>query len=544
MISIKRTIFTLVFTVGIIISIKSQNTVGTTYNSVEAEEGYTLFGYSGDTETYLIDNCGQVINQWSSQYNAGNSVYLLDDGGLIRCSRSPATYFNAGGIGGLLEMFDWNGNLTWQYTYSDSLKALHHDVAVLPNGNILAISFELKTKQECIDAGRDTTLLADDELWPEKIIEIKPIGFDSAEIVWEWHMWDHLIQDFDSTKSNYGIVKEHPELFNLNYVPNDKADWAHANAIDYNPILDQVILSLNAFSEFVIIDHSTTISESASHSGGLMGKGGDILYRYGNPESYSHGDSSDRVDYKNHNVQWIADSLVDGGKIMIYNNGNGRPGGNYSSIDIIEPLTDMAGNYILESDTTFGPDVPEWSYIAPNPPDFYSPNISGAQRLPNGNTLICQGRDGRLFEIDNNDNIVWEYWSPVTNGGILAQGDTPAGNRNVFRALKYLNNYAAFIGKDVTPGLPIEQNPDLTECLSTGVELSNNDDKFNIYPNPVQDVIMINSNFSSKDIVNIYDVAGNRVYNNEYKKYIDISHLKAGLYFITLGKERRKIVKK
>ncbi|TXB63690.1 T9SS type A sorting domain-containing protein [Vicingus serpentipes] len=541
---IKKIFFVLTFLVGSVLSLKSQNTVGTIFNSLDAQDGYTLFAYTGDTITYLIDNCGQVVNQWNSEYGAGNSVYLLDDGGLIRCGKTPVTFFNAGGRGGLLEIFDWQGNLNWQFFYSDTLQSLHHDVALLPNGNILAIAFELKTKQESIDAGRDTSLLAENALWPEKIIEIKPIGFDSAEIVWEWHMWDHLIQDYDNTKPNFGVVEEHPELFNLNYAPKNKADWAHANAIDYNADLDQIILSLNFFNEFIIIDHSTSTLEAASSSGGLMGKGGDILYRYGNPESYNHGDSLDRINYSNHNVQWIADSLVDGGKIMIYNNGNGRPAGNYSSIDIIDPLTDAFGNYILEADTTFGPDFPEWSYVAPNPTDFYSPNISGAQRLPNGNTLICQGRDARLFEIDTNEDIVWEYWSPVTNGGILSQGDIPIGNRNVFRALRYEPSYLAFSGKDLTPGLPIELNPDLTDCLTTGVKDFKEFDSFNLSPNPVNDVLRIEINQLDVDFVRIYDISGQLVYESSFVAQIDISNLKSGLYFVSIGQNTRKIIKR
>ena len=184
----------------------AQNTVGTTYNSSAVEEGYTLFEFMGDTTIYLIDNCGRVINQWESEFIAGTSVYLLEDGSIIRGGKTPTTHFPAGGQGGVLEKFDWDGNLTWQFFYSDSLQSLHHDFAVMPNGNILAIAFELISKQEAIDNGRDTSRLSENKLWPEKIIEIQPQGINGATIVWEWRMWDHLIQNHDDTKLNYGVV--------------------------------------------------------------------------------------------------------------------------------------------------------------------------------------------------------------------------------------------------------------------------------------------------------------------------------------------------
>ena len=320
---------------------KAQNTLGTVFHSTAAADGYTLFEYMGDTTIFLIDNCGRVINRWESDYSAGTSVYLQSDGSIVRAGKTPSSFFPVGGQGGVLEKIDWDGNLEWQFFYSDSLNSLHHDFEVLPNGNILAIAFELISEADAISAGRDTNLLTQGKLWPEKIIEIEPIGADSAHIVWEWRMWDHLIQDFDSSKANYGVVSEHPELFNLNYALNGIADWAHANSIDYNPTLDQIVVSLNFFDEFFIIDHSTTTLEAASSTGGVRGKGGDILFRYGNPAVFDRGDSTNQVNYRQHDVHWVPNGLNDAGKLLFYNNGNGRPEGNYSSVDIIDPLIDF-----------------------------------------------------------------------------------------------------------------------------------------------------------------------------------------------------------
>lgn len=541
-----KTFILLLFIGGNFIAAKAQNTIGTIYNSTAAAEGYTLFEYMGDTTIYLIDNCGQVVNQWESDFVAGTSVYLLEDGSIVRAGKTPTTHFSVGGQGGVLEKFDWDGNLVWQYFLSDSLQSLHHDFAVMPNGNILAIAFELKSEQEAIDNGRDPALLPENKLWPEKIVELQPLGADNALTVWEWHMWDHLVQDFDDTKLNYGVVAEHPERFNLNYISTPIADWAHANSIDYNASLDQIAISLNFFDEFVIIDHSTSTLEAASSSGGNSGKGGDILYRYGNPESYGHGDSTNRVNYRQHNVHWISDGLMDAGKIMFYNNGNGRPAGAYSSIDMITPLTDGNGNYSLEADTTFGPDSPEWSYVSPTPTDFYSPMISGAQRLSNGNTLICQGRDGRIFEINENEDVVWEYWSPINNIGIMTQGDTPSGNRNVFRALRYSPSYGAFTGNNLTPGDAIELNPDLSACKSVGIsEFSEQNNRLQTYPNPVQDYLTIQlGNQTCACEVEICDIYGKIVYKALYNSPIDLSAFNKGVYFVRVADQTNTIIKK
>ena len=117
------------------------------------------------------------------------------------------------------------------------------------------------------------------ELWAEAILEWNPM---IDEVVWEWHIWNHLIQDYDESKANYGTVAEHPELIDINYDRNDgHPDWLHMNAIDYNPILDQIVMSVPYFDELWVIDHSTSKEEAASHTGGKSGKGGDLLYRWG-----------------------------------------------------------------------------------------------------------------------------------------------------------------------------------------------------------------------------------------------------------------------
>jgi len=283
---------------------------------------------------------------------------------------------------------------------------------MLPNGNILAIAWERKSYEEAIQAGRDPNTVSPQwGLWPDCILEIKPIGRDDYEIVWEWHMWDHLIQDFNPNRDNYGNVAEHPELIDINYPKSlIGGDIAHINSIDYNEEFDQILLSVHEYSEIWIIDHSTTVEEATGHSGGRYGKGGDLLYRWGNPQTYRAGTMEDQVFYGQHDAQWIEEGCPGEGNIIVFNNGWGRPDGMYSTIEEIIPPVDENGFYHCKPGSSFPPRESLWVYKeSRSGEDFFSFNIAGVQRLPNGNTLICSGQDGLFFEVTMDKDIVWRY---------------------------------------------------------------------------------------------------------------------------------------
>jgi hypothetical protein len=162
--------------------------------------GFTLF--TSFTETYLINNCGEVINQWSSTFPPGNAVYLREDGSILRAGRTNSNDIIFGGQGGVIEIFDWDGNMTWQYFYDTPQMRQHHDVFPMPNGNVLILAATVLTNAEAIQAGRDPNLLPESILYNEQIIEVTPVGSNDATIVWEWNIKDHLAQDFDNTKDN------------------------------------------------------------------------------------------------------------------------------------------------------------------------------------------------------------------------------------------------------------------------------------------------------------------------------------------------------
>ncbi len=494
----------------------AQQTVGLFLNDSTSLNGYTLFGPGVSKITYLIDNCGNEVHRWDqSTTNPGASVYLLENGNLLRTGRINSN-FNGGGTGGRLEIFNWEGDLIWQYDYSSNTYHHHHDVAPMPNGNILLIAWESRTETELEAAGRNPITISN-SVWSERVVEIKPIGTNEIEVVWEWHLWDHLVQDFDSTKMNYGVVAEHPELMDINFGVNatgNNSDWIHLNSINYNSNLDQIVLSSRHLSEIYVIDHSTTSLEAAGHTGGNSGKGGDLLFRYGNPQSYDRGTSDDRVFYGQHDATWVPVGYPDEGKIMVFNNGQGRPGGSYSSVDVIDPPLDVNNTYTISNTEPFSPEDLFWTYEADPPSDMYSSNISGAHRLPNGNTLICVGREGNFYEVNYEGDLVWHYKMPIGNNGPVSQG-TVLTNANAFRATRYGADYPAFVGKNLTPGDPIEVNPLPSDCVLYGdpVAVKNyaNLEGVQALNNPIHDFIYIKNQTKNEVSIEVFDIMGRLV---------------------------------
>ncbi|MCK4655720.1 MAG: aryl-sulfate sulfotransferase [candidate division Zixibacteria bacterium] len=419
--------------------------------------GYTLLAPSPSTTTYLIDNYGRVVHKWESSYIPALSAYLLENGNLLRTIKFDIV----DGTGAGFEELAWDGTVIWHYEHYGDTYRQHHDIEPLPNGNVLVLSREHILTADAIAAGRDPSTLTDTIVSPEYIAEIEPIGPTTGNIVWEWHLWDHLVQDFDSTKPNFGVVANHPELVDLNYTPTSDANWIHGNAVDYNPELDQIVVSSRLFNEFWVIDHSTTSIESSGHTGGDRAMGGDILFRWGNPQTYRAGTADDQRLFGQHDVHWIGLGLSGEGHFLLFNNGLNRPDGKYSTVDEILSPVDGTGQYPLP--TGGAPHEPAdqlWIYEPDPLTSLYSPTFSGAQRLPNGNTLICSGRKGIIVEIDASGQEVWRYINPEIASGPLEQGQTvPAGQNSVFKIRRYAQDYPGLAGRELIPGAPVETYP-------------------------------------------------------------------------------------
>jgi hypothetical protein len=427
---------------------------GLTINSDGLSEGYVMFAVPNSGSVYLVNRKGEVVHEWKGQYGGmATSAYLQNDGSIIQNAVDPDfPVFAGGGEAGRLQKITWNNKTVWDFEYANEQFHTHHDLTVMPNGNILAIAWEARTADEVLAAGRKPKLIPKAGLWPDKIVEIKPDGPNGGKIVWEWRMWDHLIQDHDAKKKNFGKPADHPELLDFNVgepVPplisqdsmdilksqgrilwrnqtpeNMGSDVYHLNAVKYNADLDQIAFSSPSLSEIFIIDHSTTTKEAAGHTGGRWGKGGDFLYRWGNPENYHRGDSTARKLFHQHDIRWIEKGKPGAGHLTVYNNDIPKwDKMNYSAVYEIVPPTDSKGAYVMEKNKTFGPDKPVWAYVAPDSVSFWSSFISGAHRMNNGNTFINEGAKGRFFEVTPNGKIVWEYLNPYRGEVRKLNGD-------------------------------------------------------------------------------------------------------------------------
>lgn len=479
------------------------------FGSTTPSEGYLLVTPLQSKDVFLVDREGETLHRWETEWEPGNSVYLTDRGTLYRCMRiKEEVEFSGGGIGGGIQEIAADGTVLWEYRMSDDHRHHHHDIEPLPNGNLLLIAWEKHSSQEALDHGRDPELLRGEEFWPDAIFEIRPFGTDGGGIVWEWHSWDHLIQDFDPAAKGYGVVSAHPERIDINgdrdpelmsaeemdaemdhlaamgYAGGDEedapqaaaettppadspqaedhppaedtpsakelrrakfrdADWMHTNAIAYNAKLDQIAISVRTFDEIWIIDHSTTTAEAATGSGGRQGKGGDLLYRWGNPAAYGEGSLEDRKLIGQHDVQWIEEGQLGAGGLMVFNNGKDRTKEEeWSSVEEWWPPRNAAGAYLPEIDGSMGPKASTWSYTAPVKTDFFSSFISGVSRLPNGNTLICSGADGLLFEIQPSGELVWEWECDLVPPAEDAEEqDHPMNPNALFRVVHLESNH-------------------------------------------------------------------------------------------------------
>ena len=413
---------------------------GVTINSEGLEEGYIMFPVTNSASVYLMNRKGEVVHEWKGNYGV-MGAYLQNDGSLVQNAYDPDfPVFGGGGETGRLQKITWDGKLVWDFEYANEEYHAHHDFSVMPNGHILAIAWEARTAAEALAAGRKPTLIPKAGVWPDKIVEIEPVGERGGKIVWEWHSFDHLVQDYDSKKAKYGKISDHPELINFNIgedsLPpliskdsmailikqgrawrnqtpeNIGSDIFHFNAIKYNADLDQISFSSPELSEIFIIDHSTTTREAAGHTGGKSGKGGDILYRWGNPKNYNRGDLADRQLFYQHDVRWIEKGKPGAGHLTIFNNNSSiHDSIAYSTIvELVPPMEN--GTYKIEKSKAFGPEKPLWTYKATEPLMFWSSFISGAHRMKSGNTFINEGAKGRFFEVTKEGKVVWEFLNP------------------------------------------------------------------------------------------------------------------------------------
>ncbi len=502
-------------------------TIGLVYNSEEVSDGYTLFTPENNNVVYLINNCGGVVNNWTFQDQPNRTCYLLENGDVLRAGKE------------FLQLNSWDDQVKWSFDVTTNELGQHHDIEPLPNGNILVIVYDRYSKEDIIIAGRNPEK-SDAEFQLDKIVELEMVGSTEARVVWEWKMYDHLIQDFDQTKANFGTVSESPGRFDINFDNNETSNFAHINGIDYNPELDQILFSARNLSEIFIIDHSTTKEEAASSSGGLSGQGGDILWRWGNPLVYKKGDATAQKLFRQHDPKWIPKGYLNEGKITVFNN---RPDVDFSegsSVHIVSP--EISDNVYLLQNETFLPEAFHWSWSG----DLLDRLVreekkSGVHALPNGNLIVCETGKGRVSEIDQAGQLVWSYINPID--GIQYNPSAPANG--IFRGEKYVADYPAFDGRSLdSEGFLENENPLSAICgeiTRNNETLLSIDDSAIRIENPIVDgtlrLLGEISQVKSIEIMTLSGVSLAKYIGTEKEISISISQ---GIYFVLLDLDGTK----
>jgi hypothetical protein len=487
------------------LSIQSQErTVGLIDKSDDfTDQVYYTFSPVNGKSTYLVDNCGNLINQWDSEYFPGMTDYLDEFGNLYTARRGAVNpRMGSAGQGGIFQKFSWDGDLLWEYEVSDSFTLAHHDFTIKPNGNLLIIAWDYRSDAEAIQAGRNPANV-NESIWSEKIMEVKPIGEDTAELVWEWYLWNHLIQDFDATKDNFGNPNLYKGKMNINNVGTVARSWMHYNSIQYNENLEQILLSSPSANEIFIIDNSTTIEEAATESGGRWNKGGEFLFRFGTNATYTSSDTVQQF-YFQHNAQWIENTLEGVPGITVFNNGRYRPlpfpQKPFSNVVKIIPTIDPVDFSYVEEANAFKLDTYEVLYNQESDTSFYAAVMSGATLLEDG-LFIAHAPQGRFFEINSEGEKRMEYIVPIDRNGVaIAQGTDissfagPLFNDNGnFKTVRYSANFIGFEGKDMTPIGTVETDPLPGLCDTVEITSIKNNllDGIAVYP-----TIIVNNSFT------------------------------------------------
>jgi hypothetical protein len=538
-----------------------QSTVGVLSTSSQRIEGYNIFYSHNQEKVLLIDNDGQVVHIWDdiNDSRPGNSAYLLPNGNLVRAKR-PNNWTEdpiwAPGGGASVDVVDWDSNILASYTLNNEQARLHHDIKPMPNGNVLMIAWEKISGTEAVAEGRDPALITQDHLLSEMILEWNP---ETNEIVWEWHVLDHLVQDKFANQANFGDVLQSRSKININYDEHDaNPDWLHMNSIDYNPVLDQIAVSSPFFNEFWIIDHSTTKEEAKTAAGGNAGMGGEILFRFGNPKAYSSTNTNQYL-YFQHNVHWLNPDAEAGeedyGKMLVFN--NQHPSGT-SVGNLLQTLDPQTGAY-LDPEVS-ADEIIIATYQHPDAPSIaYSTGVSSVQPLKDGNVLMFSGRFGYAYELNAAGEVVWEYRVPFKAGQPTAQGTVLGSNDNLtFRFNRIYPEDPALNGKTLTPMGLLEEfvyNPDNEvdepdeEEVVTGI-----DNEFfetlglKVYPNPFLEKLSFHPRAEAiGKVISIYNLVGNIVW--QYKvvsdKAAEVNTLNwpQGFYILNVDGKTLKLLK-
>jgi len=343
-----------------------------TYIKEKCYSGFTLFSPAWGNTEYLIDMRGLLIHRW--QVTHSNVAELLPNGNIFTHN-----------CGSWLEELTPDSSTVWRWEGDDTLIAPnHHDFERVSEDNIVTLA----ARNEPVMEGFYMSGVKPNHMRTDFVLRINK----KKEIVWEFSFREHLEELCEL--AGYPIpIPYMRETESGEFVPRGPSDWAHANTIEVLP--------------------PTPLGKKDDRF-----KAGNLLF------SLRALDIIGIIDVDKNEIVWcygpgILDgqhqpTMLDNGNILIFDNGTYR---GYSIVREIEPVSSKI----------------VWQYE--NGEDFFSPFRSGNQRLPNGNTLICECDAGHIFEVTPDKEIVWDFYSPF-----VGQGPHHLGKR-IHRATRYSPEY-------------------------------------------------------------------------------------------------------
>ena len=540
-------------------------------------DGLTIIAKRSSYSMSAVDTNGVVVKTWTftpAQGSNGYPVYMSQGGFIWRTvivpSPPPGTPQN-GGTTGRLQKIDWAGNILWDWNFCSPQGILHHDICIMPNGNILATAYDVRYTADIVASGCTSGATS---IWSERIIEIQPVGTNSANIVWEWKMWDHLVQNVNPLKNNYQTsIVNNPQLMNINHGLGNIPDIVHMNGLDYYPILDQITFSAHQKAEIYVIDHSTTTAGAALHTGGNSGQGGDFLYRWGNPAVYSAVGPQVITPY-GHDAHFIPDGLTNQGYLVEFNNG-GQLSPARSTVDRVNPPR-SGYNYTVSLGSAFTPSSFTSRYVCTG----YSSGWSSAEEYPNGNRLIDLAPSGIVYETNAAGTTLWSY----NTGGLTPQAHryTPCFITFAAPAQPTISvsgaslvctsavTYQWYLDGNAIPtgtlqsyvptasGVYLIRITDINACafyysdpnyftyVVTGLSnLAKEVNRIEIFPNPGNGKFNLNLNGISGNFnVEVHSLNGQLLFADKNNLQIDLSEFSNGIYFIKVNTEKGSVNKK
>lgn len=460
-------------------------------------DGFALYNLSNQTTARLINANQQIAYTWTCPTTFSYAMALKPNGNLVRSAVNSGNQITSAAVGGRIQELNPQGQVVWDFIYSTADYVQHHDICLMPNGNVLLLAYVKRTLAQLQALG----YTGSSAKYPGRIVEIQPTG-STAQVVWQWEMQDRFIQYVDPSKPNYMPIAENPHRMNINVAvsggggPGGGIDWFHENGVDYNEELDQIVFSARYLSEIYVIDHSTTTAEAAGHTGGNGGRGGDFLFRWGKPANYGVT-GTQRITAAVHDPKWVKGGAMDGW-ISFFNNSGGS--GNSSVVDAINPTMD-GYNYPWTPGTVWGPAIQDFRHQCL----ANSSGQSAAELMPNGN-VFCAVSQQYMYEVNSSNSVVWQY---------------NAGPQKGFR---YTCDHPGIINLLNDPCGITTDAPTLEEQAA-----------FGLHPNPAQEQVSLQGvNVEALRAFVVLDASGREVKRAMPGWTIDVSDLPNGVYTVAL----------